>query len=62
MCSICLNTIISNQLCITNRNHNFCKECLDKWFDNDKSSCPLCQTVIDYFKHLNKNTRVISVI
>ena len=40
---------------------NSCKECLDKWFNIGKSSCPMCRTPIDYFKHLNKDTRVICV-
>ncbi len=60
-CSVCFNTITLEQLCITNCNHNFCKECLDKWFNIGKSSCPMCRTPIDYFKHLNKDTRVICV-
>ena len=60
-CSVCLQTILSQNLCITNCYHKYCKECLDKWFNTGKSSCPMCRTDIIYFKHLDKDTRVICI-
>ena len=32
-CSICLGDILPANLCKTNCNHEFCKTCLDLWFD-----------------------------
>ena len=60
-CSVCLQTILSQNLCTTNCYHKYCKECLDKWFNTGKSSCPMCRTDIIYFKHLDKDTRVICI-
>ena len=37
ICSICLHTI--NELCQTNCNHHFCKDCLDTWFNAKKKYC-----------------------
>ena len=42
MCSICLNTKISNRV-ITPCDHMFCRDCLNKWFEMKKYSCPLCR-------------------
>jgi len=58
-CSICLQEIQNE--CITNCNHNFCKECLDTWFDNGKNSCPLCRNVIQYFNNNEQNNRIIII-
>ena len=46
ICSICLHTI--NELCQTNCNRHFCKDCLDTWFNAKKNTCPVCS-----FKILN---------
>jgi len=60
-CSVCFNNMTLQNLCITSCSHKFCKECLDKWFDIGKSSCPLCRTSIHYFKYLDKDTRVVCI-
>jgi len=58
-CSICLQEIQNE--CITNCNHNFCKECLDTWFDNGKNTCPLCRKIIQYFNNNEQNNRIIII-
>ena len=60
-CSICLGEILSANLCKTNCNHEFCKTCLDLWFDKNKLSCPMCRTEIQYFNHNGVNNRVVGV-
>jgi hypothetical protein len=61
-CSVCLTEINDSDKCITDCNHEFCKQCLDKWFDSKKLSCPLCRKDINYFQHQGNNTRVVCVI
>ena len=60
-CSVCLNDISTENICITNCNHEFCKKCLDSWFDKNKLSCPMCRTNIQYFNHNGENNRVVSI-
>ena len=60
-CSICLGEILSDNLCKTNCNHEFCKSCLDLWFDKNKLSCPMCRGDIKYFNHKGVNNRVVGV-
>ena len=61
-CSICLTDSINIlNKCTTQCSHNFCKGCLDKWFDKGKSSCPMCRQTLQYFNHNGENTRIISI-
>ena len=61
-CSICLTDSINIlNKCTTQCSHNFCKDCLDKWFDKGKSSCPMCRQTLQYFNHNGENTRIISI-
>lgn len=60
-CYVCLENKNIECLCITDCNHYFCKECLDKWFNVGKSSCPVCRKNIIYFNYLNETNRVICV-
>ena len=38
-------------MCSTGCSHVFCKECLDRWLDKGKKTCPLCRCTIQYFKN-----------
>jgi len=60
-CSICLSNILDNNFCITNCNHNFCYDCLNKWFDKKKISCPMCRTNINSYNYNNEITRIIYI-
>mgnify|MGYP003685127067 FL=1 len=61
-CSICLdNDIEDNVLCSTGCSHQFCKGCLDEWFDQGKVSCPMCRAEINYFKYQGENNRIVRV-
>jgi hypothetical protein len=42
-CSICQEKDID---CETMCNHTFCFECIQKWVDNNKHTCPYCRTNI----------------
>ena len=61
-CSICIeNDIEDNTLCSTNCSHQFCKQCLDEWFDQGKITCPMCRSDIKYFDYQGDNTRIVRV-
>ena len=60
-CSICLGDILEGNSCKTNCNHEFCKTCLDLWFDKNKLSCPMCRTEIKYFNYNGIDNRVVSI-
>jgi hypothetical protein len=62
-CSICLtDEIESNNHCITNCNHEFCKDCLSNWFNQGKDSCPICREQIINYKNNNKDYNLIRII
>ena len=61
-CSICLtDNIVQFNKCTTQCNHNFCKPCLDTWFDKGKNTCPMCRQNLQYFTYNGLSTRIISV-
>ena len=61
-CSICLtDDIVQSNKCTTQCNHNFCKVCLDTWFDQGKNTCPICRQNIQYFTYNGLSTRIISI-
>lgn len=62
-CSICLVQDISEaEKCTNNCGHNYCKPCLDGWFNTGKYTCPLCILPIQYFKYNDENFRIIKPI
>ena len=61
-CSVCLQSKGTTLFCQTDCHHEFCKECLDKWFDAKKRSCPLCRKNIDYFTYQGLKHRVVCII
>ena len=60
-CPICLNNIKNTDICITNCNHQFCYDCLKKWLEKKKDTCPNCRQNIDTFKYHNEINRIIYV-
>ena len=58
-CTICLNNIITTELCVTNCNHNFCYDCLQKWLK--KKTCPNCRKNIESFKYKNETNRIFYI-
>lgn len=61
-CSICLLPLQDSNICKTDCNHEFCKECLDKWFNRYKLSCPLCRKNIEYYSYQNNIHRIVCII
>ena len=45
-CSICLNDFEKNDMCNTDCDHFFCRECLESWFNKKKTSCPMCKIIL----------------
>ena len=58
-CSICLQDIINRDTCVTQCSHQFCIDCLDRWFDRGENSCPMCRQAIQYITHNNETKRII---
>ena len=59
-CIICLkDDLLIENMCSTGCSHLFCKECLDRWLDKGKKTCPLCRRTIQYFKNNDVNYRVV---
>ena len=55
-CSICLSLYI-NEICI-DCGHFFCLLCIQKWFNQNKKTCPLCRANVtkytrDNIKHIS---------
>ena len=48
-CSICIDNIEDNNICIINCGHYFCKNCLIKYINkcDNKNDCPICRKYFD---------------
>ena len=61
-CSVCLTeNILPTNKCITECNHQFCKDCLDNWFNKGKLTCPMCRKPLQYYNYNGENIRIISI-
>lgn len=61
-CSVCLTeNILPSNKCITECNHQFCKDCLDNWFNKGKLTCPMCRKPLQYYNYNGENIRIISI-
>ena len=59
-CSICIKEDFSNDdIYTTNCGHEFCKSCLDDWFQRGNVTCPLCRGEITDYTHQNKNYKLV---
>lgn len=58
-CPICFNEINLDNKYITDCKHEYCKDCLNNWFDKGKNTCPKCRRLI---KYLNNETVYIRLI
>ena len=50
-CCVCLNVIDENNKCLLKCSHFLCNTCIDSWFDQNKTTCPMCRDEIKYYKH-----------
>ena len=60
-CPICLNSIDELNKCIMSCNHVFCRECIHKWFDKKKISCPNCRDEIKSYQNNNRMNYLVKV-
>lgn len=60
-CSICFNTLKNETKCVTNCNHEFCKNCMDKWLNYNKYNCPLCRQQVKEYNSYNLKTKIILI-
>ena len=59
-CTVCMKEGLTNEeIYYTNCNHEFCKSCLDDWFQIGNKSCPLCRSEIDNYKYKGENYKLI---
>ena len=59
-CTICMKENLNDdEIYYTNCNHEFCKECLDDWFQRGNVSCPLCRSEINEYKHKDEKYKLI---
>ena len=59
LCCVCLNIIDENEKCLLKCSHFLCSSCIDSWFDQKKTTCPMCREVIKYYKKGSENFRII---
>ena len=61
-CSICHTENINiNEICKTNCNHLYCKECLDTWLNRGNIDCPMCRGDISEYEYNNYRTKLIPI-
>ena len=58
-CCVCFNTIEENEKCFLKCSHFLCQTCIDSWFDQNKTTCPMCRDEIKYYKKDLENFRII---
>ena len=58
-CCVCFNIIDENEKCFLKCSHFLCQTCIDSWFDQYKTTCPMCRDVIKYYKKDLENFRII---
>ena len=58
-CCVCFNIIEENEKCFLKCSHFLCQTCIDSWFDQNKTTCPMCRDVIKYYKKDLENFRII---
>jgi len=56
-CPVCLSLIDTDSY-TTNCNHTFCSNCIEEWFDNNHSDCPMCRSHIKECLHNTENTKI----
>ena len=58
-CCVCFNTIEGSEKCFLKCSHFLCQTCIDSWFDQNKTTCPMCRDEIKYYKKDLENFRII---
>lgn len=58
-CPVCLEPPKAGDTVRTDCGHEYCQACVDKWFDQGESSCPLCRTPIKYIERRGERIRVL---
>tara|TARA_B100001094_G_scaffold220990_2_gene215047 strand:+ start:1480 stop:1854 length:375 start_codon:yes stop_codon:yes gene_type:complete len=60
-CPICLKEFNKNDLCLTSCNHEYCNDCLNIWFNTNRTDCPICRKSIKSFIYNNEKTKIIHI-
>ena len=58
-CIVCYNTIDDKDKCVTNCNHIYCKDCLNKWFDRGNVECPMCRVPVKSYLNDFTNHKIV---
>jgi len=60
-CPICFNPMDEITKCTINCSHIFCKDCIHKWLDKNKVSCPQCRDEITSYQNNNHMNYIVKV-
>ena len=61
-CSICLNEEVEEtKQCITNCEHSFCLDCINRWFNQRNTSCPMCRGNITTYELNGEQHHIIRI-
>ena len=58
-CIVCYNTIETENICKTNCNHIYCKDCLNVWFDRGNVDCPMCRDPVKSYLNDNIMNKIV---
>ena len=62
-CAICLsNEVPQEEECTTNCNHKFCLSCINHWFNQETTTCPLCRAIITSYNNTEGTHHIISIM
>ena len=58
-CSICLEEINQENICLLNCEHPFCKKCIDDYLERNNKKCPNCRANISSYSYNNTDYQLI---
>ena len=60
ICTVCMKEDLNkDEIYFTNCGHEFCKPCLDDWFERGNQSCPLCRSEINTYKYKDERYKLV---
>jgi hypothetical protein len=62
ICPICMVEVSTEEKCITECNHPFCKDCIHSWLNQNKVSCPSCRGEIKYYMNNLEKNNIIRIL
>jgi len=60
-CAVCLQTILPEQRCVTNCNHDFCESCIETMLNIGNATCPICRSPLQELFIRDEIHRIVKV-